>query len=192
LETQHFVDALRARLTTALSTFNRVLPRLSHVRIFRPRTQDERGLWALAKLEPQPEPQHLGLLKDTIRHRYGMLDLLDVLVAADSLVGFTHFFTHSGTKEVRSREVLRPLLLLDVFAEGTNMGIRRVANANDQYGYDELLYMSAKPTSRRRRYAMPMGPWSTNCSPCATHACGATAPAVVCPTPRALRVGSKT
>ena len=141
LEAQHFVDALKARLTTALSTFNRLLPRLSHVRIFRPRTQEERGLWALAKLEPQPEPQSLGRIKDAIRNHYGMLDMLDVLVEADSLVDFTRFFTHSGTKEVRAREVLRPLLLLDVFAEGTNMGIRRVANANDQYRYDELLYV---------------------------------------------------
>jgi len=46
---------------------------------------------------------------------------------------FTRFFTHSGTKEVRSRETLRPLLILDLFAEGTNTGIKRVANANDRY-----------------------------------------------------------
>ena len=49
--------------------------------------------------------------------------------------------THSGTKEVRSREALRPLLLLDLFAEGTNTGIKRVAKANRQYCYDELLYV---------------------------------------------------
>jgi TnpA family transposase len=30
---------------------------------------------------------------------------------------------------------------LDLFGEGTNMGIKRVANANDRYGYDELLYV---------------------------------------------------
>ena len=44
-------------------------------------------------------------------------------IEADRLMGFTQFFSHSGTKEVRSREVLRPLLLLDLFAEGTNTGI---------------------------------------------------------------------
>ena len=42
---------------------------------------------------------------------------------------------------MRSRDVLRPLLLLDVFAEGTNTGIKRVATANQRYGYDELLYV---------------------------------------------------
>jgi hypothetical protein len=73
--------------------------------------------------------------------RYGMLDLLDVFVEADRLVDFTRFFTHSGTREVRSREALRPLLILDLFGEAINMGIKQVANANDRYGYDELLYV---------------------------------------------------
>jgi len=36
---------------------------------------------------------------------------------------------------------LRPLLLLDCFAEGTNTGIKRVATANQRYGYDALLYV---------------------------------------------------
>ena len=31
--------------------------------------------------------------------------------------------------------------MLDLFAEGTNTGIRRVANANHQCSYDELLYV---------------------------------------------------
>ena len=70
-----------------------------------------------------------------------MLGLLDIFAEADRLTGFTQFFTHSGTKEVRSREALRPLLLLDLFAEGTNTGIKRVANANQSYSYDELLYV---------------------------------------------------
>jgi len=68
-----------------------------------------------------------------------MLDLLDVFVEADRLVDFTRFFTHSGTKEIRSREALRPLLILDLLGEATNMGIKRVASANDHYSYDELL-----------------------------------------------------
>jgi hypothetical protein len=91
LEAQSFVSSLKARLAAALAVFNRSLPQLSHVRLFRPNRKEERSLWALAKLEPQAEPQGLGVLKDAIRRRYGMLDLLDVLVEADSLVDFTHF-----------------------------------------------------------------------------------------------------
>jgi TnpA family transposase len=141
LDAATFVHTLKERLTNALTAFNHSLPGLAHLRIFHPNKKEERGLWALTKLEPQPEPRSLTLIKDAINTRYGMLDLLDVFVEADRVVDFTRFFTHSGTKEVRSREVLRPLLILDLFGEGTNMGIRRVANANDQYGYDELLYV---------------------------------------------------
>jgi len=141
LDARTFVRALKERLTTALAQFNHVLPQLSHLRIVRPKKKPERGLWALAKLEPQPEPQSLGLIKEAISQRYGILDLLDVFVEADRTVDFTRFFTHSGTKEMRSREALRPLLILDLFAEGTNTGIRRVANANAQYRYEELLYV---------------------------------------------------
>ena len=128
-------------MRAALTNFNCVLPELGHLRIFRPNKKDDRGLWALTKLEPQPEPHSLGLIKEKIGSRYGMLDLLDVFVEADRLVDFTRFFTHSGTREVRSREALRPLLIMDLFGEATNMGIKQVANANDRYGYDELLYV---------------------------------------------------
>jgi len=141
LDAATFIHSLQERLTTALTTFNERLPQLPHLRIFHFRKHAERGLWALTKLERQAEPQSLHLIKEGIASRYGMLDLLDVFVEADRLVDFTRFFTHSGTKEVRSREALRPLLILDLFAEGTNMGIRRVANANDRYSYEELLYV---------------------------------------------------
>ncbi len=141
LDAQSFMRLLRGRMSAALMELNRVLPELSHLRVFHPNKKEDRGLWALTRLEPQPEPQSLGLIKEKIGSRYGMLDLLDVFVEADRLVGFTRFFTHSGTKEIRSREALRPLLILDLFGEATNMGIKRVANANDRYSYDELLYV---------------------------------------------------
>jgi hypothetical protein len=119
-----FITSLKQRLAGALEQFNRVIPALPHLRIFRPNKKEDRGLWALAKLEPQPEPESLGLIKSEINDRYGMLDLLDVFVEADRMVDFTRFFAHSGTKEMRSRDALRPLLILDLFAEGTNTGIK--------------------------------------------------------------------
>jgi hypothetical protein len=136
-----FTDALRARLTAALTQFNRALPQNPYVHLSTPAANEDRRLFAVERLTAQPEPQSLGRLKDLIGQRYGMLSLLDIFAEADRLTGFTQFFTHSGTKEVRSREALRPLLLLDLFAEGTNTGIKRVANANQSYSYDELLYV---------------------------------------------------
>ena len=141
IEVTAFLEPLRERLTTALTQFNRDLPRNPDVHLYTPAASAERRLLAVARLTAQPEPQSLDRIKDRISQRYGMLDLLDIFVAADRLTGFTRFFTHSGTKEVRSREALRPLLLLDLFAEGTNTGIKRVATANQHYSYDELLYV---------------------------------------------------
>ena len=142
VEADHFVENLRGRMTAALYEFNRILPRQSHLRIYCPnKSRPDRGLFAVAKLERQKEPKSLDLIKDGIVKDFGMLDLLDIFVEADRLVDFTRFFTHSGTKEVRSREALRPLLILDLFAEGTNMRIKRLANSNDRYSYEELLYV---------------------------------------------------
>src|SRR5258708_35551898 len=160
---RHLCGCFEREMGAALTNFNRVLPELNHLRIFRPGQNDDRGLWALAKLEPQPEPQSLGLIKEKIGGRYGMLDLLDVFVEADRLVDFTRFFIQSGTKEVRSREALRPLLILDLFAEGTNMGIKRLANSNDRYSYEELFYvrkMYFSPEALRNANAMLL--WSTS------------------------------
>lgn len=141
IEVRSFIDPLRERLTTALTQFNRDVPQNPHVHLYAPAANEDRRLFSVARLTAQPEPQRLGQIKDLISQRYGMLDLLDIFVEADRLTGFTQFFTHSGTKEVRSREALRPLILLDLFAEGTNTGIKRVAKANQQYSYDELLYV---------------------------------------------------
>jgi hypothetical protein len=154
LDAQAFVQSLRTRMEAALTNFNYVLPELNHLRIFRPRQKDDRGLWALSKLEPQAEPQSLGVKKEKIGSRYGMLDLLDVFVEADRLAGFTRFFTHSGTREVRSREALRPLLILDLFGEATNMGIKQVAKPMTATAMTRCS-MFERPTFHQRRCGTP-------------------------------------
>ena len=136
-----FVESIRREMTDALRKFNRVLPNSEQVSIYFPSRGRERGLFQIRKLPAQPEPDNISYLKNEIRKEYGMLDLLDLFVEADKLVDFTRFFTHTGTKEVRSREALRPLILMALFGEGTNMGIRRIANANQQYSYEQLLYV---------------------------------------------------
>ena len=141
LDAVTFIATLRARMATALTDFNRALPQNPAVHITSAPGNTARGLFSVTPLEAQPEPQSLGQLKEAINRRYGLLDLLDVFVEADRLANFTRFFTHSGTKEVRSREALRPPLLLALFAEGTNTGIKRVVKANHQCSYDELLYV---------------------------------------------------
>ncbi len=152
-----FIASLKQRLASALEQFNRIIPALPHLCICRPNKKEDRGLWALAKLEPQPEPESLGLIKSEISDRYGMLDLLDLFVEADRLVNFTRFFAHSGTKEMRSRDALRPLLILDMFAEGTNTGIKRVANANDRTDTKNCC-MCEGPTFLPKLFGTPTAP----------------------------------
>src|SRR5258708_39158583 len=112
---RHLCGCYEREMGAALTNFNRVLPELNHLRIFRPRQNDDRGLWALAKLERQPEPQSLGVIKEKIGSRYGMLDLLDVFVEADRLADFTPLFTQSATCGKRPRVALRPLMLPALF-----------------------------------------------------------------------------
>jgi hypothetical protein len=141
IEVRSFLDPVRDRLTEALTQFNRDLPRNPHAHLTIPAANEDRRLFAVDRLTAQPEPPNVHRVQGLIQQRHDMLDLLDIFVEADRLTDFTRFFTHSGTKEVRSREALRPLLLLDLFAEGTNTGIKRVAKANQRYTFDELLYV---------------------------------------------------
>ena len=135
-----FTDSLKSEMTEALTDFNSTLPDNPEVSIYFPFGLRQ-GLFGVAKPKAVVEPPNISLIKEAIVERYGMLELLDIFVEADRLVDFTRFFTHSGTKEVRSREILRPLILLSLFGEGTNIGIKRIANANTEYSYDQLLYV---------------------------------------------------
>jgi len=141
-----FTENIRQEMIEALTNLNQALPdnpekplrrftAFSEVAIYFP-FGSSKGLFKVRKPKAQPEPPNLFQVKEAIQSRYGMLDLLDVFIEADRLVDFTRFFTHSGTREVRSREALRPLILLDLFGEGTNLGIKRIAKK-----------MSAKPSS---------------------------------------------
>jgi TnpA family transposase len=148
LESRVFVNTERKSLTEALIELNRILPGNSSVKIVGRKQNEGRGRFSLSKLEAQEEPENLGKIKKAIKNKHEIIELLDVMVEAERLTGFTRFFRHSGTKEVRSRDTLRPLLLLDLFAEATNTGIARVAKANEEYSYDELYYV-------RRNYIWP-------------------------------------
>jgi TnpA family transposase len=136
-----FISNLRDEMTAALTDFNQVLPNNPEVSIYFPFGRSKQGIFRVATPQAVVDPPNIGLIKKAITDRYGMLELLDIFVEVDKLVDFTRFFTHSGTKEVRSREVLRPLILLSLFGEGTNIGIKRIANANTKYSYDQLLYV---------------------------------------------------
>ena len=167
-----FTAALRARLTAALTQFNRALPQNPYVHLSTPAANEDRRLFAVERLTAQPEPQSLGRLKDLIGQRYGMLVLLDIFAEADRLTGFTQFFTHSGTQEVRSVRRSVPSCSLTSSpraptpgSNGSPMRISPIRMTNSSMFGSTML--------RSRRCAWPMLRLSTKSWPCAIPSSGA-------------------
>lgn len=80
------------------------------------------------------EPPNLGAVKDEVRRRWGVLDLIDMLKNADFATGLTDEFTSVASREVLDRAAVRRRLLLVLFALGTNIGITGLVAAG---GHDE-------------------------------------------------------
>jgi hypothetical protein len=80
------------------------------------------------KPDKLPEPANLDRLKDQVGRRWGTIDLLDFLKEADFLTDLTGVFTSVATREVVPRDIVRRRLLYVLFALGTNMGIKALAD----------------------------------------------------------------
>ena len=73
-------------------------------------------------------PENLRELHTEVAARWGIIDLLDFLKESDFVTTFTDAFTTVATREATPREVIRKRLLLVLYALGTNVGIKRVAD----------------------------------------------------------------
>jgi TnpA family transposase len=77
--------------------------------------------------------------------RWGILDLLDILVEADRQVNFSRFFQSSGQRHVLSREEVQKRLFLVLFSLGTNLGLTRIHSAaKPECSYDDLRYFRTR------------------------------------------------
>jgi hypothetical protein len=122
-----FVDDLKRRLGAALDMFNDALAAgaTGGVRITSRRGEP----WlSIPNMDKALEPANPEALKAEVQRRWGTIDLLEVLKEADFLTGFTGQFASVFTREARAEEVLRRRLLLVLFALGTNVGIKRIAD----------------------------------------------------------------
>jgi hypothetical protein len=121
LDPSVFIANLQARLRQALGELDQALAAETSggVRI----TSRAGEPWiAVPKLDPLPEPPTLDALKDEVRRRWGVVDLLDILKEADLLTGLTGEFTSVATPQAIPQPVLQRRLLLVLFALGTNIG----------------------------------------------------------------------
>ena len=127
LDPSAFVAGLQHRLTEALTGLDRAMARGSTggVRFTTRRGEPWIAVPSLAALD---EPANLAALKGEVEGRWGVLDLLGVLGEVDYLTGFTDEFTSVASREVTEPATLRRRLLLVLFALGTNVGIKHLAD----------------------------------------------------------------
>jgi TnpA family transposase len=127
LDASAFVDELRGRMRTALAGLDQAV-----------NAEDTGGVVLTTRrgepwiIVPKPgklaEPANLDRLKAHVERRWGTIELLDLLKEADFLTDLTGAFTSVATREVIGRDVVRRRLLFVLFALGTNMGIKALAD----------------------------------------------------------------
>ncbi len=130
------LEPRREQRTQTLGPCHRDLPQTPHGPLAQPAAHDARRRCAGERWTAHPAPSSLAQFTQRIRQRDGRLALFEVCVDAERLGGFTPSCTPSGTKAVRARAAWRPLLLLELCAEGTTTGSNRVATAHQHYPYD--------------------------------------------------------
>ena len=144
LDPDTFIVGLQQQMRQALETLDTGMPQNTGVAIL----QRPQGWIRVARLERQADPPNLARLKGEIVRLWPMTSLLDVLKETDLRVGFTDFFTGTGTRTVLEHETLQRRLLLCLFGLGTNAGLKRVCTTTAGESYQDLLYI-------RRRYLHP-------------------------------------
>jgi len=83
-----------------------------------------------------PDPANITALHSEIERRHGMIDLLDVLKEADHLSSFTRRLISVASREITDADTARRRKLLVSFALGSNIGIKRIADATDGHPDD--------------------------------------------------------
>ncbi|MEI7449942.1 MAG: Tn3 family transposase [Desulfomonile sp.] len=144
LDAKEFLEPIREKMCLALEDFHRFLGRQRDVYIHHP-GGGQRGVFHVPRIQKQTEPLLLGEIKDRVLDRWGILDLLDILVEADRQVNFSKFFQSSGQRHVLCREEVKKRLLLILFSLGTNLGLARIHSAaKPECSYDDLRYFRTR------------------------------------------------
>jgi TnpA family transposase len=136
LDADTFIHRLQADMTTALEQLDQNIPDNPHVRLL-----PKGGGWiSLTPLPPQPQPQHLRLLKAELGTRWSMVELLDILKETELRVHFTDRFKSPTVREHLDRATIQKRLLLGLYGLGTNIGLKRVCAGDHGESYRDVLY----------------------------------------------------
>jgi TnpA family transposase len=143
LEPGPFLDKVRQEMTTELLALNSYLERAhgdDAVEVRHP-GGGKGGVFHMPSLAVLPERPVLAELKSRVVERFGVHELVDILVEADREAGLHRFFDTSGQRRVLGADEIRRRLLLVLFSLGTNLGLKRIHTASAPgCSYDELRY----------------------------------------------------
>jgi len=142
------IESLKKEMTEKLTAFNAFQSQPQDVWIGRPGGGKE-GFFHVPPIPRRPDRPLIQEIKKGVVKKWGIKDLLDILLEADRRIDFLQYFHTSGQRQVLSRDELRERLLLCLFSMGTNLGLKRIhAAAKPSCTYQELLYF-------RNRYMTP-------------------------------------
>jgi TnpA family transposase len=137
-----FIHNLKQRVDSSLSDLNSSILDNPKVSI---KDRKKKGAIKITPFDPQPEPQHLELLKMEIARRWPDLQLIDVLKEADFRTGFTKRFESVASRETLNEPVLKKRLLLNIYGIGSNTGLKRVSG----FGEGQELIETLRYVKRR-------------------------------------------
>jgi len=140
MDSNIFISKVRNTLEKALESLNENIPNNKYVEIRKHKKKNIK----LSPLEAQPEPKNLVLLKKEISKRWKTVSLLDVLKEADLQINFSSHFKSISQREALDPEVLRKRILLNIFAMGTNAGLKRIVAGNHDEKYSDLVYIQKR------------------------------------------------
>ena len=138
---EYFISRLQRAMDSALSSFNNGYPQNPYVEIIKKKNKTR---IKLSKLEAQVEPKNLMRLKATIKKQWNIVNLLDILKEADLRINFTKHFESLAQREIIDWPTLQKRLLLDLYAMGSNAGIKRIVAGNHGEKYHDLMYVKRR------------------------------------------------
>jgi hypothetical protein len=113
------------------------LPKNPSVKILK----KKRGWIRVSRLKAQLPPRNLIRFKAEMGLRWPMTSLLDVLKETNLFVRFTDAFSALASRETLPRPLLQKRLLLCLYGLATNVGLKRLADADPGTTYDDLRYV---------------------------------------------------
>ena len=141
---EDFLNPIREELESSLKEANQFFSEKRDVYIYYP-GNSEKGLFRIPKIVKGPEHPILDEIKKKALDRWGILDLVDILLEADRQVNFIRFFYSTAQRQVLKPNEIRERLLLSLLGRGTGLGLKRIHTAaKPSFSYEDLIYFNKR------------------------------------------------